>query len=61
MPCNLTENNKIMTFLGALEEENDLFLNFSDGCLKSDKRKKKMQNVGKQQRTQRNNRLRDAV
>ncbi len=47
-----------MTSLGVAEEENDLFLNFSDGYLKTNKEKKnKMQNVEKpqgMQRTQRN-------
>ncbi len=44
-----------MTSLGVAEEENDLFLNFSDGCLKTKEGKKdKMPNVEKPQRTQRN-------
>ncbi len=43
-----------MTFLGALEEENDLFLIFLGGCLKTKEEKKdKMQNVEKPRRMQR--------
>ncbi len=40
MSRNVTENNKIMTFLDVLEEKNDLFLNFSGGYLKLKEGKK---------------------
>ncbi len=48
-----------MTFLGVLEEKNDLFLSFLGGCLKTKEEKKdKMQNVEKPQGTQRTQRER---